>query len=139
MLLPLDQSILMNPYKVALGGIGPEILKLTDKLLAKFQDAISAVPALIGNPILNITSRQASKPPALRKLLTPGGISLAEVAAFGDDIPDVEMLQECGISIAVSNIFPEVKSLCKYLTASNDEDGVVIVLEKIVSSRVDNS
>lgn len=83
-----------------------------------YKDTICVVPALLSNPLLNITARQASKPSALRKLLDPVGISLEEVAAFGDDIPDVEMLQECGISLAMANAFPEVKSVCKYLTAS---------------------
>jgi hydroxymethylpyrimidine pyrophosphatase-like HAD family hydrolase len=87
--------------------------------------------------MLNITAHNASKPSALRKLLNPKGISLAEVVAFGDDIPDIEMLKECGISIAVANAFPEAKSVCSYNTASNDEDGVAMVLEEIV--RVKNS
>ena len=132
MLLPLDKAICMNPCKIALGGIGTDILKLTGKLLAEFKDTISVVPSLLRNPLLNITSRRASKPSALRKLLNPQGIFLEDAAAFGDDIPDVEMLLECGIPIAMANAFPEVKSVCKYLTAGNDEDGVAIILEEIV-------
>jgi Cof subfamily protein (haloacid dehalogenase superfamily) len=134
MLYPLDKAILMHPCKIALGGIGMDILKLTDKLAAEFKGAISVVPALIGNPLLNITTLGASKPSALRKLLDPKGISLADVVAFGDDVPDVEMLKECGISIAVANAFQEAKSVCRYLTSSNDEDGVAIVLEEIILS-----
>jgi hydroxymethylpyrimidine pyrophosphatase-like HAD family hydrolase len=42
---------------------------------------------------------------------------------FGDDLPDLEMLQACGISIAMANAIPEVKAACSYHTASNDEDG----------------
>jgi Cof subfamily protein (haloacid dehalogenase superfamily) len=134
MLIPLEKAISMDPCKIALGGIGPDIFKLTERLLAGFKGSISVIPSLINNPMLNITAHNASKPAALRKLLNPKGISLAEVAAFGDDIPDITMLQECGISIAVANAFPEAKSVCKYLTASNDEDGVAIVLEEIVRS-----
>ena len=97
-------------------------------------NTISVVPALLGNPILNVTTPRASKPVALRKLLTPQGINLEQVIAFGDDIPDVEMLKECGISVAVENAFPEVKSICTYQTASNDEDGVALVLEKMLTA-----
>jgi hydroxymethylpyrimidine pyrophosphatase-like HAD family hydrolase len=49
--------------------------------------------------------------------------------AFGDDLPDLEILQACGMSVAMANAFPEIKTACSYQTASNDEDGVAIVLE----------
>jgi len=44
------------------------------------------------------------------------------------------MLKECGISIAVANALPQVKSVCSYQTASNDEDGVAVVLEQVLST-----
>jgi len=56
------------------------------------------------------------------------------VIAFGDDIPDVGMLKECGISVAVANALPEVKSVCTHYTASNDEDGVALVLEEMLTA-----
>lgn len=42
------------------------------------------------------------------------------------------MLQECGISIAVANSFPEVKAVCRFETAGNEDDGVALVLEEIL-------
>ena len=53
--------------------------------------------------------------------------------AIGDDIPDMDMLRECGISIAVANAVAEVKAVSNYQTASNDDDGVAMVLEQILS------
>jgi hypothetical protein len=44
MFYPLEQAILMNPGKIVLGGIGPDIFKLTDRLLAKFEGSISVIP-----------------------------------------------------------------------------------------------
>lgn len=132
MVLPIGEALLRQPCKIALGGLGTDILKLAEKLINTFGNTISAIPGLLGNPILNITNPHASKPYALRKLLTPRGISLGEVIAFGDDIPDVGMLKECGISVTVANALPEVKSVCAYYTASNDEDGVALVLEEML-------
>jgi hydroxymethylpyrimidine pyrophosphatase-like HAD family hydrolase len=113
MVLSLERAIRLHPCKVALGGLGMEVLNLADKIRQHFGDTLSVVPSLLGSPILNITSSLASKPDALKKLLTPIGISLTEVMAFGDDVPDVEMLRVCGISVAVANALPEVKSLCR--------------------------
>jgi hypothetical protein len=75
---------------------------------------------------------RVSKPNAIRKLLDPQGISLNDVLAFGDDFPDLDMLRECGISVAMANALPQIKAVCKYHTASNDEDGVALVLEKML-------
>ena len=132
MLLSVEEAILRQPCKIALGGLGADILKLADRLIYSFENSISVVPALFGSPLLNITNPQASKPSALRKLLTPRGISLNEIVGFGDDIPDVDMLRECGIAIAVANAVPEVKAVSDYLTASNNDDGVAIVLEQML-------
>jgi len=132
MVLSIEEALLRQPCKIALSGPGTDILKLADRLIYSFGENISVIPGLLDNPMLNITTRQASKPNGLRKLLAPVGISLKEVIAFGDDIPDIGMLKECGISVAVANALPEVKCVCGYHTASNDEDGVALVLEKML-------
>ncbi len=58
------------------------------------------------------------------------------MAAFGDDIPDVELLAACGLSVAVANAAPEVRAAAKYHTASNDEDGVAVALERMLAGAV---
>lgn len=44
---------------------------------------------------------------------------------------DIEMLKYCGHSYAMENASREVKNAAKYLCPSNDEDGVLVTLEKI--------
>jgi hydroxymethylpyrimidine pyrophosphatase-like HAD family hydrolase len=52
---------------------------------------------------------------------------------LGDDIPDLEMMRACGTSIAMANAVPEVKAITEYCTASNDDDGVALALERLLS------
>ncbi|MBI2850996.1 MAG: HAD family hydrolase [Chloroflexi bacterium] len=137
MLLSVEEALSRQPCKIALGGDGTDVLKLIDRLENSLGDAISVVPSTgtpLFPPLLNVTSSQATKPSALQKLLIPVGISLAEVIALGDDFPDIGMLKDCGISVAMENSVPEVKAVCSYHTASNDEDGVAIVLERVFLS-----
>ena len=63
----------------------------------------------------------------LAKLLN---ISLSDIVSFGDDINDIEMLQICGMGVAVSNAVTEVKAVADCVTLSNDEDGVADWIEK---------
>jgi Cof subfamily protein (haloacid dehalogenase superfamily) len=132
MVLTIEEALKRQPSKIALGGAGIDFLELAETLRAASGSSLSIVPSLIGNPMLNITSAQATKSIALRKLLDPAGIALDAVLAFGDDYPDIGMLRDCGIPVAMANAFPEVKEVCPYLTSSNDEDGVAQVLEKFV-------
>ncbi|GHU67088.1 hydrolase [Clostridia bacterium] len=58
------------------------------------------------------------------------GFTLNEVAAFGDDTNDLEMLKYCGVSVAVDNALGEIKAVSDHICASNDEDGVAHWLEQ---------
>jgi Cof subfamily protein (haloacid dehalogenase superfamily) len=135
MVLSVEDSIRKQPSKIALGGIGNDVIPLMELLNDKLETPMSMVPALMWKPLLNITSPGISKTSALRKLLEPAGKSLSNTVAFGDDLPDVDMLAACGFGVAMENAFPEVKASCRYVTASNDEDGVALVLERVLSVR----
>ncbi len=130
MVLSIDAAIKKNPCKIALGGT--DVVKLTEILTQRFADLVSIIDSQLKRPLINITSHAATKPGALQKLLMPQGIPLSMVLAFGDDIPDLDMLQMCGTAVAMANAFPEVKIVCRYETASNDNDGVALVLEKML-------
>jgi Cof subfamily protein (haloacid dehalogenase superfamily) len=73
-----------------------------------------------------------SKERALRHLMAHWDLSMENVVAFGDDTNDVEMVAEAGIGVAMDNAVPEVKAVADRITASNDEDGVALVLEELL-------
>lgn len=81
----------------------------------------------------------AGKVQAIRELAKILNISPNEIAAFGDDKNDVEMLKMCGTGVAVNNAVPEVKAAADCVTLSNDEDGVAEWLAKNVLMSVGES
>jgi len=130
MVTTIEDALSQEPCKIAISRIPiDEIMK---QLVKKYGDSISIIPAIITYPMLNITAINASKPVALRRLLQPHHIALEDVLAFGDDYPDLDMLQACGIPVAMDNAFPEIKTVCRYGTATNDDNGVAIVLEEML-------
>jgi hypothetical protein len=131
MVLTLEQALQRHPTKVAVNGLGHDLSLVAAEVSSQFGDDLSVLPA-DGATFLNVVSHRASKSHALRHLLDPHGVSLSNVIAFGDDLPDIDMLKECGISIAVANATPTVKATARYETASNDEDGVAIALEQLI-------
>jgi len=58
------------------------------------------------------------------------GIDLSQVAAFGDDYPDVDMIAGCGYGIAVGNAADKVKDVANYICDTNDNDGVAKWIEE---------
>lgn len=79
----------------------------------------------LGNP-------EATKGSALIKLANHLNIPINDTIAIGNDYNDIPMLKEAGFSICVDNALDEVKSYADYITLSNDEDGVALVLEKVL-------
>ncbi len=86
---------------------------------------------------LEVNHPKATKGTALEKLADWLGVSREEVMACGDSYNDLEMLEFAGCSVAVANAHPEVRSKAKYITASNNEDGVAQALEKLVLRRAE--
>jgi hydroxymethylpyrimidine pyrophosphatase-like HAD family hydrolase len=62
------------------------------------------------------------------------GIDAADVIAFGDYPNDVPMLAWAGRGVAVANAHAEVLAIADEVTASNDDDGVAIVLERLAGT-----
>lgn len=87
-----------------------------------------------GEDLYSIGGSDVSKWTALRAVAGYYGIGTDKIAAFGDDINDLEMVMNCGIGVAVSNAVEEVKKAAKYICGSNDEDGVAKWIEEHILS-----
>ncbi|MDR3309868.1 MAG: HAD family hydrolase [Oscillospiraceae bacterium] len=77
-----------------------------------------------------IMSREATKLRAIQFLAERFNVSLAEVAAFGDDLNDVEMLKLCGAGVAMSNAIDGCKAVADCVCGDCDDDGVARWIEE---------
>ena len=75
---------------------------------------------------------EVSKYKGVKILAEYFNIVISEIAAFGDDLIDIEMIKECGIGIAVANAPDEVKAEADFICGTNDNDGVVKWLEEMI-------
>jgi Cof subfamily protein (haloacid dehalogenase superfamily) len=55
-----------------------------------------------------------------------------ETVAFGDGFNDIELFAQAGISFAMDNAFDQVKEKADFVTKSNDENGVLRTIEKLL-------
>ena len=76
-----------------------------------------------------ILNKRATKGNALRELASSLNIHQDEVMAIGDHMNDISMIEYAGISVAMGNAVPEVKEKAKYITKTNDENGVAYAIK----------
>ena len=80
-----------------------------------------------------ISAAGVSKAAALEELCDELGVGAAEVVAFGDYPNDLPMLEWAGHAVAVANAHPDVLRVADEVTASNVDDGVAAVLERLAA------
>ncbi|KUN81754.1 hydrolase [Streptomyces griseoruber] len=85
--------------------------------------------------LLEISGPDVSKASTLALCCAERGISHEEVVAFGDMPNDVEMLTWAGRSYAMGNAHPDVIAAASGQTVANNEDGVAVVIERLIDER----
>jgi HAD superfamily hydrolase (TIGR01484 family) len=133
MLLSFEDAIHAGPAKISVNGLGSNL----EELALTLEDRLSENTVIFraaSEQFLNVVPRAASKSGATAELLTSAGISLADVLSFGDDHVDIDLIRDCGWSVAVENAIPEITAVAKYHTASNVDHGVAIVLEQLFAA-----
>lgn len=82
---------------------------------------------------MEIMNKNVSKGEALKRLSEKFNINREEVAAIGDSFNDASMLQFAGFPIAMGNSEKYIKDMAKFVTDTNDNDGVAKAIEKLLS------
>lgn len=110
--------------KIIIGVTSMEDVKryskyLTDELYIEMNDGKLGL----------IMHRNATKWRAIQIISHHFKINKNEIAAFGDDYNDIEMLKNCGVGVAVENALDEAKAVSDFVCESNDNDGVARWIE----------
>ncbi len=77
-------------------------------------------------------SIEGSKGNALLEYAKSLGIKKDEIIAIGDGMNDLSMIEAVGMGVAMGNAFDVVKESAKFITKTNDENGVAYAIEQLV-------
>jgi Cof subfamily protein (haloacid dehalogenase superfamily) len=83
---------------------------------------------------LELSHPSVHKASAVERLLVESGVQAGEVIAFGDMPNDLELVRWAGHGVAVANAHPLLLEHADEITASNDDDGVALVIERLLPS-----
>lgn len=134
------------PYDTAPDGVGDTLAFLAERVIkllvwhpeksvATLANCVAHLPvnrtwSVPG--LLEVVGQNVNKRETLKRVATDLGVAQHEVAAFGDQHNDHEMLAWAGYGVAMGNARPEVQQFADCVTLSNDDDGVAAVLEQWV-------
>ncbi|NIK27038.1 hypothetical protein FHS45_000129 [Thalassobacillus devorans] len=79
--------------------------------------------------VIEIVRKGLNKAVGLDKISRYYHIPKDRIIAFGDEDNDLEMIDYAGVGVAMKNGIDELKSIAKYVTHSNMEDGIGSFLE----------
>ena len=81
---------------------------------------------------LEILPKGIDKAQSLAQLLSLLGLKREEMIACGDGYNDLSMIEFAGLGVAMENAVLPVRKAADYVTLSNNDDGVVHVVEKFL-------
>ena len=123
-----------TPTKILIIGSSEDFLPIKEKLNLKCDTKPNMVNS--EETYLEILPIGISKGNALVKLSEMLNIPLEQTVAIGDNLNDLEMVARAGLGVAVENAHPGLKKVAKYVTKSNDQEGVAEILEKIINNEI---
>ena len=121
--------------------VDDEIIKFFIEVPAKETDAycqqISSeldglmTPTTSGHGAIDLIVPSCHKASGIERLAQRWNVSPQEVIAFGDGGNDIEMLSYAGMGYAMENATDDVKAVADAICPSNDDEGVLQVLESL--------
>lgn len=110
----------------------------TTELLAAAEEVVGELATLTHatfsetDGLLEISAIGVTKAFGLERLAAEHDLTAADVIAFGDMPNDLPMLAWAGHAVAVANAHPDVIDIADEVTATNDDDGVAQVVERLL-------
>lgn len=117
----------LTPEKILTAGTPAYLRQVSEKMRAPFCDSLDSM--FTGPFYYEFTASGSNKGTALKAVMEACGVSSLQTAVFGDAENDLPMFAHAAITVAMGNATEPVRNQARYITASNDEDGIVRTVE----------
>lgn len=81
---------------------------------------------------IEIMPKNVDKATSLDRMLSSVGLTRENAICCGDGFNDMTMIQYAGIGVAMANAQDKVKDAADFITKSNDDNGIVTVIDKFI-------
>lgn len=116
--------------KFLITGEPDVIAKLKDEMISRFRGLLNIY---CSEPFfLEIMPQNIDKAYSLQKLLCAIGLNADRMICCGDGYNDLTMIEYAGLGVAMENAQPIVREKADFITKSNDDDGILYVIDKFM-------
>lgn len=122
----------IKPFKISVYGKNKTSLLAIRKIEKELPNQVKITTS--GHDI-EILPAGMSKAKGLEILSIKLAIDKSEIMAIGNDFNDLEMIQYVGLGIAMENAPSEVRKHARFVTKSNDNDGVAYAIDKYILNK----
>ncbi|MFN2452602.1 MAG: Cof-type HAD-IIB family hydrolase [Pyrinomonadaceae bacterium] len=127
------------PIHIAFSGTCAHVKSLMESLQRTIGNNVQVLGTIYPQQdfaLLDVLHPEASKGTGIAAVAAEYGAQPAEVMAVGDNHNDLEMLRYAGTSVLMGNAEASLRDTLAdaHITASNDEDGVALAIEKFILS-----
>ncbi len=81
---------------------------------------------------IEIMPQNVDKATSLDRMLSTVGLTRENAVCCGDGFNDISMIRYAGLGVAMGNAQPAVKEAADFITGTNDEDGLVTVIDDFI-------
>ena len=134
--ITIEESLTTNFYKILLLADEEQLNEFETVIPDAWREEFYVVRSQ--KYLVEVLTKGVNKAYGLEKLVQRLNININrnEIAAIGDAANDIEMLQYSGLPIAMGNATEEVKGLSKMVTDTNENNGVIKAIERVISEKL---
>jgi 5-amino-6-(5-phospho-D-ribitylamino)uracil phosphatase len=106
-----------------------------DELERRFESrfGLSACRIRTDADLLQLVREGVGKWPAVLNVAAGLEVAANQICTIGDNRNDLEMIASAGFGIAMANASEEIRSSAHWVAPTNDQDGVAVALDRILS------
>ena len=130
-------GIPFSPCKVVLAGDPSTLTSIEGGIARRLAGTLSVFRS--EPDFLEFAPQNVDKNYGLEILLNKINVDPENIIAVGDGIRDISMIQMAGLGIAMGNAVDSVKLCTDAFTASNNDDGVALVIEQHIIEEIRTS
>ena len=125
-----EESFSTEFYKLLLLGDEEQLNEFETLIPQEWRDEFYVVRSQ--KYLIEVLTKGVNKAFGLEELAKELNVQPSEIAAIGDAANDIEMLEYAGVAIAMGNASEEVKSIADIITDTNENNGVIKAIDKII-------